>query len=291
MIRFTLLCSTFAAIAAAANAMSEEVVTFSANGQEVVGTLARPDGDPAPVVLMLHGFTGSRDELQTEAVPEGVFARSAKALADAGMASLRIDFRGSGDSTADLSFADTTFEGQVSDALAALEYLETLDQVHSDDIYLIGWSQGGLVGTAVAGRSDALDAVALWAAPADPESTFGTLLDAATMEKALAGDPDEAVKVTLSWTEIELKRGFFEGIQTFDPVKEISAYSGPLLVVQGSADTTVTPENADMLIAAHEGPEQLWVAEMDHVFNIFATNETLDLMLSETIGFFKTHDD
>lgn len=291
MIRLTLLSTTFIAFAASASAMSEEVGTFAADGQDVIGTLARPDGDPAPVVLMLHGFTGSRDELKTEAVPEGVFAKTAKTLAEAGFASLRIDFRGSGESTADLSFADTTFEGQVTDALAALDYLAESDQVKSDDIYLIGWSQGGLVSTALAGRSGTLDAVALWAAPADPESTFGTLIDAATMEKVLSGGPDEAVKVTLPWAEIELKRGFFEGIQNFDPVKEIAAYSGPLLVVQGSEDTTVAPENADMLIAAHDGPEQLWSAKMDHVFNTFATAETLDQMVSETIVFFKAHDD
>ncbi|MFC6585223.1 alpha/beta hydrolase family protein [Sulfitobacter aestuariivivens] len=142
MMRHILMFTALISLSSTAHAMSETFVTFQSDGQEVVGTLALPDGDPAPVVILLHGFTGSRDELATEAVPGGVFGETAEALAEAGMASLRIDFRGSGESTADLSFADTTFESQVTDALAALDYLKVSDMVKSDDIYLIGWSQG-----------------------------------------------------------------------------------------------------------------------------------------------------
>ena len=96
----------------------EAIVTIPSEGSELVATLQTPDGDPAPVVLLLHGFTGVRDELKTDAVPDGVFAYTADKLEEAGLASLRVDFRGSGESTADLSFADTTFEGQIADALA-----------------------------------------------------------------------------------------------------------------------------------------------------------------------------
>lgn len=284
-----------ALLPAAAFAMSEEVVTIAnADGQEFVGTLALADDGPAPVVLMLHGFTGARDELKTEAVPSGVFARTAKALAENGFSSLRIDFRGSGESLADLSFADTTFEGQVNDALAAVAWLENRDDVDASDMYLIGWSQGGLVATAAAGRSgDRFDAVALWAAPADPEGTFGTLIDAETLEKGLALTGDQAVSLTLPWgAEIALKGGFFQDLVTFEPTEEIAAYDGPLLVAQGTEDTTVPPANADMLIDAHDdGPEQLWTAKMDHVFNSFATAETLDEMVGVTIDFFQRHDD
>jgi len=53
---------------------TETVVTFKSAGQDVVATLAVPPGDASPVVLMLHGFTGARDELKTTAVPNGVFA-------------------------------------------------------------------------------------------------------------------------------------------------------------------------------------------------------------------------
>ena len=143
-------------------AADEETISFLSNGQKVIGTLALPEGEPAPVVLMLHGFTGARDELKTDHVKAGVFARTARRLAEQGFASLRIDFRGSGESVEDISFAETTFEGQIADAIAAIGYLKGSDKVQSDDIYMIGWSQGGLVASAVAGRDGGLDAVALW---------------------------------------------------------------------------------------------------------------------------------
>ena len=39
---------------------TEERVELQSGGQPFIGTLALPEGDPAPVVLLLHGFTGSR---------------------------------------------------------------------------------------------------------------------------------------------------------------------------------------------------------------------------------------
>ena len=267
-------------------------MTFTSEGQEVVGTLALPAGEPTPVVLLLHGFTGTRDELPIPGTDEGVFSRTARRLAEEGFAGLRTDFRGSGESTAALAFADTTFERQVADALAAIGYLQALKTVAADDIYLIGWSQGGLVGTAAAGRSDAFDAVALWAAPADPGSTFAAFLGPEIIEAGLAAEPDEAVAVPLPWGgEIELKRGFFQGVAEFEPQAEIAEYSGPLFVAHGNFDTVVDPSAAERLIAAHEGAEELWTAEMDHTFNVSTSTETLDRMVGATIDFFERHAD
>jgi uncharacterized protein len=261
----------------------EEVITFDSQGGKVVGTLSLPDGGPAPVVLMFHGFTGNRDELPIATTTEGVFSRTARLLADAGYASLRIDFRGSGESDGD--FADTTFEGQIADGLKAVELMTAEPRVKGSDLAIIGWSQGGLVATAVAGRSGMPDAVALWAAVATPVESLGGILGAETLEKGMATG-DTPLKIMLPWgVEIALKQGYFEGVQTFDPLAEIAAYKGPLFVAQGKLDTTVLPVAAEKLIAAHEGPEQLWMAEMDHVFNAFTGPQTLDEMVGQTIGF------
>lgn len=271
--------------------MTETTVTIERPGQDVIGTLALPDGDPAPAVLLLHGFTGSRHELATDAVPEGVFARTAQHLAKAGYASLRIDFAGSGEATGEMSFAETTFEGQIADALAAVAYLQSLDTVATDDLYLIGWSQGGLVAAATAGRSDAFDAVALWNAVATPRDTYAGILTEDTVMAGLAADDDETVPVSLPWAEITLNGAFFDGLETLDPVAEITAYDGPLFVAQGSLDTTVPPVSADLYIDAHDGPETLWTAEMDHVFNVFVTGDVLEEMIAANIAFFDEHAD
>ncbi len=270
----------------------ETRVAFTSAGQEVVGTLAVPAGDPAPVALLLHGFTGSRNELTSDFVKRGVFGYTADQLAKAGFASLRIDFRGSGESTADMSFAETTFEGQVADGMAAVDYLKSLDSIQTDEIHIIGWSQGGLVATAVAGRSDSADAVALWAAVADAQATFGGILGDEVMSAGMQAAPDQSVEVTLPWgPEISLNGAFFDGIETFDPLSEIKAYDGPLFVAQGTKDTTVLPQSADALIAAHEGPEKMWKADMDHVFNVFTTSDALDTLIEQTVSFFNVYAD
>ncbi|MBL4558195.1 MAG: alpha/beta fold hydrolase [Rhodobacteraceae bacterium] len=235
-----MLCAVAPGIALAQPA--EETVQLMSDGQAMVATLATPDGPPAPVVLLLHGFTGSRDELAIPNTDDGVFSRAARLLAEDGFASLRIDFRGSGDSVADMTYEATTFEGQVTDALAAIDYLRALDAVDGDDIHVIGWSQGGLVAAAVAGRAEGLDAVALWQAVGDPETTYGGILGAETMAAGMAAAPDETITATLPWgAEIGLNGAFFEGIATFDPMAEIAAYDGPLFVTRGTLDTTVLP--------------------------------------------------
>ncbi|WP_394155756.1 alpha/beta hydrolase family protein [Loktanella salsilacus] len=284
----TAITSVLPAIAYAQ--VTEEVVTLSSGGQELVGTLLLPGGDPAPVVLMLHGFTGSRDELATPAVENGVFAHTAAVLADKGFASLRIDFRGSGESTADITYEATTFEGQIADALAAVDYLEGLDAIDTSDINLIGWSQGGLVAAAVAGRSDKLDAVALWQAVGDVSATYEGLLTEDFVAEGKSIGADETISTTLPWgAEVSLNGAFFQGMDAIDPLTEIAAYSGPLFVTQGTTDTTVLPENADAFIAAHEGPEELWAYEMDHSFNVFADAVALDAMIDATASFFEAN--
>lgn len=274
-------------LACPALAQSEETVTIDTPLGPVIGTLETPAGDPAPVVLLFHGFTGVRDELPVATTDEGVFSRTARLLAEQGIASLRIDFRGSGESPG--AFADTTFEGQVADGLAAIDWLEANPAVDGQRLAVIGWSQGGLVATAVAGRSDKPDALVLWAAVANPEETFGGIVGAETLAKGLEAG-DAALPVTLPWgAVVELKRGFFEGVTTFDPPAELASYAGPLFIAHGTKDTTVLPASVDTFLAAHEGEESKWIADMDHVFNAFTGPETLDQMVGETVAFLKPH--
>jgi alpha/beta superfamily hydrolase len=276
-----------AALLASPALAAEETVTIATPLGPVIGTLETPEGGPAPVVLMFHGFTGSRDELPVANTDEGVFSRTARLLAEQGIASLRIDFRGSGESPG--AFADTTFEGQVADGLAALDWLEQNPAVDGQRLAVLGWSQGGLVATAVAGRSDKPDALVLWAAVADPEESFAGIVGAETLANGLAAG-DAPIPVTLPWgAVVELKRGFFEGVTTFDPPAELASYDGPLFIAHGTQDTTVLPTAVDTFLAAHPGEEAKWIAEMDHVFNAFTGPETLDQMVGETVGFLKPH--
>lgn len=268
---------------------AEERVTFSVEGMTVVGTLNLPDGiENPPAILLLHGFTGSRDELEIPAVKEGIYARAARTWAADGIASLRIDYRYNGES--DGEFADSTLHAHVADGLAALDWLAKSGRVDASRLALVGWSMGGAVGAAVAARSShSLDAVALWAPGTNMASAIALMFGAEKFKEGLAS-AGEPVKVALPWgAEIALKSGFFESLYAIDPVAEITRYAGPLFVAVGTKDDVVFPQpiSGQVLLDYHTGTEELFVREMDHVFNAFAGVEQVDELIAATGGFIK----
>ncbi|WP_457301991.1 alpha/beta hydrolase family protein, partial [Phyllobacterium sp. P5_D12] len=223
---------------------NEQIISFFVENMRVVGTLALPAQGHAPVVLMLHGFAGYRDE-------EGIFPRAAKALAAAGIASLRIDFRGAGDSEG--SFADTTFSRQIDDGLKALRYLETDNRVDATRIGIIGDSQGGLVATIVASRSGIPKALALWSAVANPPATFESLFG-----KGLVSAGLQSGQTGVDVVGVHLRQPYFEDIYRIHPLVEIARYKGQLFAAEGSRDVVVGNDSAQRYIAAHGGVGDLW---------------------------------
>jgi alpha/beta superfamily hydrolase len=266
---------------------SETILSFVVAGQTVVGTLSLPAGDPAPVVLLLHGFSGTRDELEIPATREGIFTRTARLLADAGYASLRIDFRGSGDSDGD--FADTTYSGQIADATEALHVLKADPRVARTRIALIGWSQGGLVASAIAGRTNIPVATALWAAVGEPEVSFRKLVGAEHIASGLKTG-QMPLELPMPWgMSLYLKQPFFDELVSTDPLQEIAAYRGPLFVAEGDRDESIPPGTGARFIAAHPGQNELWGRPMDHIFNTETGTQTLDEMIAATLAFFNRH--
>ncbi|MCY6382916.1 alpha/beta hydrolase [Hoeflea prorocentri] len=257
----------------------EQVVTIPVDGQSVVGTLETPDNAsaPAPVVLMLHGFTGTRDELAVKDTDDGVFTRTARELSKNGYASLRIDFRGSGES--DGNWEDTTFSGQIKDAVAAIDWLKQNTQVDGSRISVLGWSQGGLVASHAVAERPEVNATILWAPVTNPMFTFSNLLGAETVMKAIAGDPQTPHTIKLPWgVETTLKGAFYQELPVKSAAAAVSAYPGPLMVIVGTRDTTVAPQPAagQILMDYHSGKEELVVFDTDHVWDAFSGPATLD---------------
>jgi alpha/beta superfamily hydrolase len=275
--KFGLVCLAVAAISSFASA-AETKVSFSVDGQKVIGTLSTIDDNPkAPVVVMFHGFGGSRDELAIKDTKDGVFSRSARLFAERGYASLRIDFRGSGES--DGKWADTTFSGQIKDGIAAVDWLKASDKVDGSRISILGWSQGGLVGAHVARARPDVKSVTLWAPVVTPLYTYGNVLGADNVAKGLTSPPDTEITARLPWgVDTTLKASFFKEMPTTSTIAAIAHYPGPLQVIVGSKDTTVTPQPASgqVLLDYHDGEERLDVFDMDHVFNAFTGPQTID---------------
>ncbi len=131
---------------------------------ELAGTLTLPETDefgdgPYPCVVTISG-TGAQDRDETiyEHKP---FAIIADHLARRGVASLRCDDRGVGESGGDYRAAACT--DFAADARAQVEYLRTLGVIDHEKIGLIGHSEGGLTAPLVAADNDDVAFVVLLA--------------------------------------------------------------------------------------------------------------------------------
>ena len=101
------------------NSSIESFVEFpNRAGKTLRGMMHRPAGARhrrVPAVTMFHGFTGNRME------SHWIFVKCSRALAQAGIASLRFDFYGSGESAGD--FREVTLRGEIADGRAAVAFL------------------------------------------------------------------------------------------------------------------------------------------------------------------------
>jgi hypothetical protein len=272
--------------------INEEVITFENEGGTVYGTFVMPANvrGKAPAVLLLHGFTGDRNEgpvLQPDfTFTDFMYERTANVFAENGIASLRIDFRGSGESLDQFGFEDTTFTSQASDAYAAVEWLD--DHRRIGDIGVLGLSQGGLVGAITAESHKRVSSLALWSPVANPVDTYKTLLGE---DSVLNGLTQPSTTSILPWgASVTLNQAFFEELYTTDPIAAISHYDEPMQVVVGALDTLVTPQPqyGNTYMTYHDGYEELIVLDADHVFDVFTGNgaPALDDAIAESLDWF-----
>lgn len=140
---------------------SVSVKVPSSKGYQMAGTIDFPDAPPAAFALFAHCFTGSRF---TPAA-----ARVSKTLADLGIACLRFDFPGLGQSEG--NFAETCFSENVEDIRAAAQWLK--DNYTAPQL-LIGHSLGGAASLKAATDMPSIKAVATIGAPLTPPMQFCT---------------------------------------------------------------------------------------------------------------------
>ncbi len=251
--------SSFAQDAASAE---ESVVTLD-NG--VVATLAMPQSDtPVPAVLMLHGFASSRDEVGN------MYKNLAAELADRGIASLRIDFRGWGESAGNM--ADTTVSGQVEDAAAAYTYLSGLDGIDAARIGVLGFSLGGSITVYSAGENPSwYKSMALWSTFGDLHDTFLDELGQDNFDTAAAAG---SVTIDLGFRTVTLNDTFFTSLNDYDYKTEFANYRGAVLVVAGSADGSAAYLDWYRDHAMGDLKASFLVEGADHIYDVLTDDAT-----------------
>ena len=118
-------------------------MSFPSDGQACAAWFYRPAGepDPAPVIVMAHGLTGTRHDRL------GPFAER---FAAAGLAALVFDYRGFGDSEGEPDLFEP--ERQLTDWRAAIAFARSLPGIDPDRVATFGSSLGG--GNALAAAAE-----------------------------------------------------------------------------------------------------------------------------------------
>jgi pimeloyl-ACP methyl ester carboxylesterase len=255
----------------------EQIVSFTNEGMNIVASLVLPEGvNKPPIVLFFNGFAGDRNELMFIGTDEYIWQRLSRILAEQGLASLRIDFRGSGDSDGD--FTMTTFSTQISDALAALDYItdNLHGQVDTKRIGIIGFSQGGLVGSCTAARDKRVDSLCLWSPVSQAPMVYENLFLTDGMKQGLALEEGESILMPLYvngeyvFWDVPLGDAFFDQVFQVSPLTEVGkSYKGPLFTICGSEDPIIWPQphQSEIYLTYHKGFEKLVMLEADHAFN------------------------
>ena len=133
------------------------------DGVTLVGELVAPEiGSPVPAALILNGSGPlDRDSNMPEQALD-IASTLATALAAEGVASLRLDKRGVGESGGD--YVTMGFDRETDDAAAAVEALRSAEEVDSERVAVIGHSVGATIASRLASRDHRLAGVVLLSA-------------------------------------------------------------------------------------------------------------------------------
>lgn len=246
-----------------------EEVTINAKGFTLAGTLLLPKAAagrrPFPAVITI---TGSGQQTRDEPIPipglekYGIMRQIAETLAARGIAVLRVDDRGVGQSTGLETLQTATTRDFAEDVRAEIAYLRSRPEIDPKRIALVGHSEGGIIAPMVAADDPQVAAIVLMAGSAKR----GDQISMEQLNEALARDTtmteEEKNKQRREQQEIinavrtggdlskypaQVRFSWIKEFWTYDPLPTIRRMRQPVLILHGAIDKQVTVEQAGML--------------------------------------------
>lgn len=216
---------------------NQKVVFENQRGQALSGILDLPVEPPVGYALFAHCFTCSKNLKAAGNI--------ARALNDAGIAVLRFDFTGLGQSEGE--FADTNFSSNVADLLAAVDYLA---EHHEAPSILIGHSLGGTAVLQAASQVESAVAVATIGSPSEP----------AHLSRMFAGSEETLraqgeATINLGGRPFLMKQQFLDDLDKQDLRSTIGSLRKALLIMHAPLDNVVEIDNASALFVNAKHPK------------------------------------
>ncbi len=230
-----------------------------------------------PVIVMLHGTGSNKDEAGN------AYEKLAIKLAANGIASLRFDFIGTGDSS--LDYIHYNLSSAISDVNAVIDFLNHTDIFQPQKIGILGWSQGGTIALLSANKNNRIQSVVTWAASVN------------LAKNIIRKDNYQSAKLNgyswleFSWREpLRLGLKWYEEVLNTDVLKEVEQIESPILAINGTRDNVVPTADAHNIVKASPNTSSrvLLIENADHTLGVFNKDLSLfDNICTETINWFK----
>ena len=237
----------------------------NANGEALAGLLEMPEHDAGITGfgLFAHCFTCGKDIAAA--------SRISRALAARGIALLRFDFTGLGNSDGD--FSNSNFSSNIDDLVQAARALQA--QYQAPQI-LIGHSLGGAAVLAAASQLDSIKAVVTIGASATAQHVRQLFKE----QSATIAREGEAV-VTLGVREFSIRRQFLDDIDNYSNTDEIRQLDAALLVMHSPIDQVVSIDEASRIYQAAKHPRSFISLDgADHLLSRAADAEYVASMIA-----------
>lgn len=285
------------------SAYDSEDVGFHSDTVRLAGTLSLPRAEaPHPAVVLISG-SGPQDRDENTPGPGGlklgIFRSIADTLTRRGIAVLRYDDRGVGESEGD--FTSAGLGDLVADVEAAVRFLRSRPDIDEERIALVGHSEGAIIAPIVAAADERVNAIVLMAGTATPldsvlvEQMVGAALSAGGDSAAVAAaranaerlvrairqgrEPEGEMAAILEVVDAQ-RRWLLEHFE-HDPLATLRGVGASVLIVNGGQDVQVAPAHAERLAAAlaevgHPDFELRLFPQLNHLFAVSRAEGTAE---------------